>query len=195
MARPYQKVLTANPFRNNGAVVVKGGNANLTGTTVNGPNVTAAPFADVVARAPATPYGSQVPKPQSGAEIAAGVDTAGTFQPIAAGNFATMDLTSWLIRGGSAQVTLAGVANTLLNSPAAQRGRKHSIHRKETDRCIHITSWDYATGVATISSVELVSFGDDHAARPSQTTPGELVYLVSGAVPTQANYATKTLWQ
>jgi len=193
MARPYQKAVTGSTYKNNGATVVYGGNATTTGTTINGPNVSNVPFTGVVARQTATPYGSKVPNPQSNAEIAAGTDTSATFQPIAAGNFATMDLTSYLMRGSSAQVTLAGVANTLLNS-TARRGRHRSINYKESDRCIHISGWDYATGTATITSVESVSFGNDHAARPTQAVPGEWQYLVSGNTPTQANYPARTQW-
>lgn len=195
MARPYQRVIAANAFKNNGGTVVMGGNADTTGTTVNGPNASNVPFQDVVTRTSGTPHGSKVQNPQTDAEIAAGTDTAATYKPLSAGVFAGQSTTSWLMRGAGAMDTLAGVANTILNCPAAQRGRKHSIHRNESRRTIQISSWDYASGAATISSVSNDSFGQDHAARPTQDIPGEMVYLVSGNVPTQHDYAARKLWQ
>jgi hypothetical protein len=195
MARPYQRVIAANAYKNNGATVVKGGAADTTGTTVNGPNATNVPYSAVVTRPAASPWGSKVQNPETDATIAAGTDTAATYKPLSAGNFATQSTTSWLMRGAGAMSTLAGVANTILNCPAAYRGRKHSIHRNESRRTIQISSWDYATGAATISSVTEDSFGEDHAARPTQDIPGEMVYLVSGNVPTQHDYAARKLWQ
>lgn len=190
MARPWQKVIPANTVKNRGGTVVWGGNA-VTTASFTGPAVTNVPGTDVTARN-SGPHANLVPKPQSGADIAAGVDTSGTFQPIAAGDFASMVAGDYIMRGYSNYI--AGVANTLLKSPANLGAIHPSIHLEESRRYTKIQSWDYATGVATKGLPLDWSFGTDAEAHPTAALPGELAYMVTGAVPTTDEYPARTQW-
>jgi hypothetical protein len=191
MAIPYQRVISANAYKNNGGTVVMGGNATTTGGGPNGPNVTNVPDLTNIVRNDVY-YGSKVPNAETNATIAAGSDTKPTYKPISAGTYRNFPERNFLIRGSTSPTTIAGVANTIMQSPG-RRGRTRSIHYLESRRTIRITGWDYATGAATIGSVASDSFGQDHAARPTASIPGEWAYVVGKPV-TQADYPARYLW-
>jgi hypothetical protein len=181
------KIIPANDRKDNGATVVWGGNATTTGYT---PAVTNVPDTLVTTHKPG-PHGSKVPGPESAVKIAHGTDTKGTFKPYAAGDFATMQAGEYLIRLYSHYI--AGVANTLLSSPANLSGFYRGIHRKENRRHTKILSWDYATGAATKGTPVNIQFGDDHASRPTMAIPGELSYAFA-PLPVNDDYQPRTQW-
>jgi hypothetical protein len=107
------------------------------------------------------------------------------------GNFAKMVKGQYLIPGYSQQI--AGVANTILSTPAADWKRTNGLTLVQIIKYqrLDITSWNAVTGVATkgVNAGSTVSLAVDKAAQ--ETTgrlPAGLVYMVTGLTPTQDNY-------
>jgi hypothetical protein len=205
MARPYQKAKTANEFKDNGATVVWGGNADT--TTGLTPAVTNVPDT-VVTTDPGYVTRQRVPNPQTDAEIAAGSDTSGTYKPLSAGTFAVMAAGTYIIKAGS-QDQIAGTTVAALRSPAnvIATYRKHGIRSRYLIRTIIISGWSYTTGAATITSADaqMASGIDgtiytnlrliDHEASaeqsPTLAIPGELAYAL-GDGPQTDEYQART---
>jgi hypothetical protein len=59
-----------------------------------------------------------------------------------------------------------------------------SILNIDSRRTMHITSWDYATGVATKGDNTTDDFGTDNAAALTAAVPGNIVILETGKTPT-----------
>jgi hypothetical protein len=178
----YTKAIAANNYVNNGGTVVYGGNV-----PANAP-ITNVPTCAQVLGAHSGKNGSVVPGPGA---------TAGTAQVDTNGTWAVMTAGSYVMRRYCS--SLAGVSYTGLNSGGNAAGAHHSIHWVGSKRTTPITSWDYASGAATAGSATSDNFimdvtGTDNAAVPTRALPGELAYMVTGATPTQADYAARTQW-
>lgn len=203
MSRPYQKAIKANDWKKeNGGTVVWGGNAD----TTNGP-ITNAPDTTVTTRSNNATFGSKVQDPETDATIAAGTDTAPTYKPLSAGNFATMAAGYYIIKAGSqdqiAGTTVSGLRKAANPMPGY---RKKAVRARYNIRTIVISSWNYATGAATISSdgstADTVEAADgttpasyraaDDAADPTMSVPGELCYIEDGKSPTTDEYQERT---
>lgn len=182
------RAIFANVFRDNGATVVFGGNIDSSSTVTNAPDTV------VITRPAVWNYGSRVP----GASSTSGTKTAidGTFAVMAAGNY---------IIKASNQDQIAGTTVALLRTPAnvIATYRKAAVRARFQIRTIIISSWNYATGTATISSVgaDTVLGADgvgqanyrvvDDAANPTLAVPGELTFNLQPA-PFDEEYAART---
>lgn len=128
-----------------------------------------------------------------------------------AGNFATMTAGSYVMRRVS--TTLAGIANTVLRSGAADPTNRRSIHKAQqlytyavatAIRAGYWTPYNGAWSTAVTNTEEgyygisgdtKVSTGAaDEAANPSASKPGELVYKEPKPLPDQDDYKARTLW-
>jgi len=118
-----------------------------------------------------------------------GVDKA-----YSSGTLAYQQAGNYVIRGVS--TTLSGAANTAIQSPGSDNGRRRPIHYNEVVYTTHAPSGYYyhtglpVNGVTTESGI----FANDHAARPTAAIPGELT-LHQGALaaPTNFDYPARTL--
>lgn len=178
-----KKAVTANDKKNNGATVFYGG-------TADGKNVT-----NVLSLETAGYWGRKNVGVVESSNIA-------TTYALSAGNFAKMTAGRYVIMRNCSY--LAGTSNTTLQSGAGDFGRR-PINWSESARRLHITSWNYATGVATKggsagASYDYVNIGTtthiDHAAHPTRAIPGELTvtdhHLARDATPTNKDYPAKT---
>jgi hypothetical protein len=92
----------------------------------------------------------------------------------------------------------AGVALTSVTSPAGTPALIQSIHKLETvttnrTATAFRTGFNFYTGhfSGSITTAD-DSMGNDVAARPTRSVPGQLVYQIGGQVPATANYKAKT---
>lgn len=135
---------------------------------------------------------------ETNATIAAGTDSRGVYETYAAGTFNYYNNSKFILFGYSGTNTLSGVSNAKLAFPSSDVLR-NSIHKRETYRTLHASSWNWVTGVAATKTLTLDWAGvvatdsTDHAARPTRAVPGELTYLETGKTPTNADYPAKTL--
>ena len=92
---------------------------------------------------------------------------------------------------------LATVANTTLQSGAAQPGLIRSINAVVNARDsgfvsgVTITAGDPQTVTFAVASGN-TTFATDEAATPTRAVPGEFVYKAGGLNPVQANYPART---
>lgn len=187
MAIGYQKAISANPYLGIykgqcGATIVFGGNKASTSFVTN------VPANRLVMSNPAmgTTIGSQVPTG----------GLTGCQKTLSAGNFATMAKGKYVMVWLSGGV-LAGVAARQFLTPANYNiNRLDSIHKSESRRTrLSVTAgWNYVTGKPlTTPTVQLDSFGNDDAARPTRTLPGEFVIKESNKrAPSMKDYPAKT---
>lgn len=137
-------------------------------------------------------YGSKLPD--------SGNSRLGTHAIYSGGNYATPQVAGNYIGFFINNRTLAGVAKDFLKNPSA--GNFHQpIPKKETARRLDEDSWDYVTGTVTKGGNEGVSYdmlnpigggsSADSAANPTNAVPGELVYMVTGKIPTQDDYEAR----
>jgi hypothetical protein len=82
---------------------------------------------------------------------------------------------------------IGGVASTALTMTGSDKNRA-SIHGKITRYTTPITSWDYATGVATTGTATTDSFGTDYAITVSAAVPGNIVVMENGKTITEYSY-------
>ena len=179
-----QKAITANPFRHNGATVLGGGN-------IDGVNVTN----DLTLATNAFVRKSKVVRAVSPDESG----NLGTLRPLSGGTFAGQVAGSYIMR--RVTTTLAGsVANTVLKSGASDYGNRPYANAG-IQEILDITSVDMYTGVATFggnrgSGVPYIKPDDgsevNFEAFPTDAVPGSLAYMVTGILPTQADYPPKT---
>jgi len=140
--------------------------------------------------------------------IQSATSNIGTMKPISGGAFAKMTAGKYIVRGLTGQsiagVALSGIGNIKIS---ADQDGNYSIKRWGQYERLHITSWNYSTGVATyggnsgdpvyLSAVDgtVVDSANkqtiDEAANPTKAIPGELVYMTTGLLPTQANYSAR----
>lgn len=183
MASHITKIVNANPYKNDGATVLLGGNAVTTGQRPNiSYNLT------LQTNAYDTQYGSHpvlAVSPNSSGNL-------GTTKILSGGVFGKLTEGNYTIRG--LPTTLAGaVSSSVLVSGASDWGVRKPIPKLETTRALGVNSWDYVTGAITKGGTagDSVSFGNDTAARPTNAVPGKLVYFTGNPVPVSANYAAK----
>ena len=178
------QAVTSGGAKNNGGTMKKAGSAN----TTTGPITAVRTLMD---DAVTTPYGSQVTLSSGSAGSSGNLGTASAFT-----NFAYQMVPGRYIMRKNTQY-VNGSASTLLTSCASDVGIRRSIPGLETTRVYgsgYLTSWDYETGAITkgANAGQTASFGQDHAARPSRATPGELVYKTGAKLPVQDDYKPRT---
>ncbi len=130
----------------------------------------------------------------------------------AATNFGTLTEGRYImIRGGANTEFLHGDADTTLRQPASFVRR--SIHKVEmirgplTASGLRANQWNQVTatwndgfplvtnsGVGDVNGNLIFDGTADHAALPSSTIPGELVYKEPKPLPQQDNYKERFLW-
>jgi hypothetical protein len=157
-----QAAISGNATKNNSSAILYGGNLSVEKTFDLGNNTQGG--------------GSVVPS----ATATSGTDTA-----LDSGEFAHQTVDQVIaIRSAT---SFAGIANTALLSGAGNSGRK-SVNSLNSRRTVHITSWNYATGVATKGSNTTDSFGADYAADDNLAAPGFIVVMSTGKDATVENY-------
>jgi hypothetical protein len=180
----YTKAISGNAYKNRGGTVVFGGNATTTTTSpfTNNPALSLT----VANKAIGQTIGSQV--------VAS--STLGVQKALSSGNLATMTkgryVMTWLSGG-----YLAGVAARSFNTPANYNiNNLNSIHKKESirSRLIVTAGWNYVTGrPLTTPTAQSDSFGNDDAARPSRSIPGEFIIKESNKrAASMKDYSAKT---
>lgn len=173
-----QKVVTANPYHNNGATVYMGGNVNTSAY-----NAVITRNVDKTLAAVAAANNTLPATGESQGRRA--------FYPTGT----LMKNTQFL--ASKVTTAIASVPNTVLRK--MDRAIVDSIHKIEsiTTRLqasgfragnFNIYSGKFVSAIPTIST----SFGQDHAARPSLAIPGELVFRDGDDVPTLADYPART---
>lgn len=119
-------------------------------------------------------------------------------KPLSAGVYGKMEAGKYVVRGNCTR--LAQSSNSVLNNGASSFFRM-PIKFSESARRLNITAWNAVTGAATKggNAGDSYNFGNidsgtfiDQAAHPSRSVPGEFVYLVTGATPTYDDYSAIT---
>lgn len=186
---PYMRAINSNTPHNNGGVVAYGGNVSANNTAITRVGT----FSDYSRTGG---YGSRVPAPNSDATIAAGTDTSTpTYQPYSAGNFAKMVAGQYL--GIQISKYMAGVANTILLSGAADFSRK-PFSSKDGKYTTFVSGWSVAQGsddgplVWTFTEANKnANFWQDDAVSVSKAVPGSMVFLEDGKTPEIRNYGPR----
>jgi hypothetical protein len=179
----WDKAITANPLRDNGATVLMGGAID------SSPTVTSAPDTAITGAGKKQPTGV-VQSAYTGATIA---NSSGTFAKQTAGNY--------IVKGGNITTTLAGVAYRGLRG-AGNQNQIRGIHTLLTRKTVLIDSWNYATGAATFNAgnpssddfgaAALAQSGTAHAI-PTRAVPGNVVITdFDGLEPTATALPAKT---
>lgn len=176
------KVINSNPQKNNGGVVLNGGNVNTSNSPITRNHT-------LRENAVNDGYGSVVVKATSPAQSG----YTGGILAVAGGNFAhQMVAGEYLIRGYSSKVN--GSTNNAIKFPASDKGIRRPIHLLERSRRLHETAWDYVTGDVTKggNAGDLVSYSSDDAARPTMAVPGALIYKTGKLTPVTDSYKPRT---
>lgn len=177
---PTQKAISANAYKNRGGTILYAGNIDTSSFNVtNAPGMTTIGFRSGMS-------GSNPPPVSS---------TSGCQKSVSSGNYGKMTAGKYVIMCVTDE--LAGVSNTVIFNSANAPIRK-SIHKLTSQKVAFLRTWSW-TGLhdgvlqftKTVSKTTL-SFGTDDAASPTRSIPGELVYMETGIVPTQADYSAKT---
>ena len=174
--------VTGNAVKNDGGTVAFA-NAGTSTRITNSPDLT-------TMAGDKGPMGSRVAGPETNATIAAGTDTKGTFAPVSGGQFGKLRASQYVVRTATTHIANVAYANGVF--AGADYGLGRYPVPKESTKTIHISDWSYITGAATVAGVSTNPFGTDQAARPTRSVPGELVYMATGNLPTQADYPAKT---
>jgi len=173
----WDKAVSANPTRDNGATVLMGGNID------SSPVVTNAPAQAVTGAGKKQPTGVY----ESAYTGATNANSSGTFAVLAPGHY--------VMKGGGVTSQLAGVAYTGLRG-AGNQNQIRGIHTLLTRKTVLITSWDYATGVATPAGGNPSSDDFDingSYAIPTRAVPGNVITLPTGReTPTTTALPAKT---
>lgn len=117
-------------------------------------------------------------------------------KPLSSGTFNSQVKGLYIIR--RVTTSLAGVANTILQSGAAN-SRRRSIHSIQSVRGTTLSAWSFASltyegnPVYTWTTYKsLDDLGADHAAAPTAAVPGELTYRTGKKLPVNDDYKSKT---
>jgi hypothetical protein len=176
--------VTGNAVKNNGGTMKKAGDAN----TTTGPITNSRTLMQDAVK---SPYGAKVALSSGSAGSSGNVGTHSAFT-----NFAyEMVAGRYIMRKQCPYVN--GSASTLLTSCASDVGIRRAIPKLETTRALgsgYLTSWDYETGAITkgANAGQETSFGEDHAARPTNAVPGELQYKTGAKLPVEDDYKPRT---
>lgn len=183
MVTRYQKAISGNDYKNDGATVLKAGAAS---TSVGNPVTNVRTLRD---NAIYDGYGSKVMLAVSPTSSG----TIGTFSALSGGTFARR-ATAGAYLGIKLTNTINGTANTTLKMGAADFGTKRTPHPLTTCRLLDEDSWDAETGDVTKGGNQgvLSSFGLDHAANSSNAVPGELTVKTGAFLPTNLDYKPRT---
>lgn len=128
------------------------------------------------------------------------LDNAWADKAVSGGTFAYNDTDGVAVR---TTTELAGVSNSVLRSGASVPGLTRSIHKHEVFRTtktasgIRANKFNKYTGQWDAGYPQVVtdSPGNDTAAAPSRTSPGQLTYKLGQPVPVSDNdYKAKTGW-
>jgi len=173
----WDKVISANVVRDNGATVLMGGAIDSSATVTNAPDLAI------------TGAGRRAqPKPVESAQV-------GTTKSVTAGTFAKLAAGQYIVKGGNITTVLAGVAYRGLRG-AGNQNQIRGIHTLLTRKTVLIDSWDYATGAATLSgsnpSDDDFDIDGDYAI-PTRALPGNVITLPTGReTPTTTALPAKT---
>lgn len=172
-----QQAVTSGAPNNNGTTILNGG--NVTATQTNNLTLRQSSYKTV--------YGSH----PFLAVTAASSGNLGTMQIKGAGTFGKLTPGQYNVR--LLGTTLAGISSNVLKSGASDWGVRRPIHKLESSRRLHITSWNYATGAATYggSRGAKISYAADDAAAPTMAIPGRLTFFTGDPVPDATSYAAK----
>lgn len=184
--RYFAKAISANPTKDNGATILNAGAANVAG----GYGVHAVTNNLTVMQTAFNPgqYSSIVPSHTA---------TSNTNKSVSGGTFATMVKGQYVLRAMNATSSLAGVANSVLNSPSSDYGRE-SIHYQKVQRYanLHTFSWtanrDNSPTYTATYDTGTTAEQTDNAAHPTRALPGQLVYRNGSPLPIQDTYKPKT---
>jgi hypothetical protein len=180
MAAPFQAAVSGQPIKRNTGAIVGGGNVPTTRTLKN---------RSVLQNANQLGYGSNAVLAVS--PVTSG--NLGTYKPVSAATFSRRPVEGEYIMF-VLSTKIAGITNYQLRSGGTDVSLFRAIPLKESCRRLNITSWSYTTGDATKggNAGALSSFGNDHAARPTNAIPGELVYQTGDNNPSQDDYKPRT---
>lgn len=176
------KCITANAVVNDNSTILSGG--NVTGTGIN--QLTNLQNIESVSN-----YGSRVAAPFG----VASSGNIGAFKPIPGGTFAYHDNEEFI--GIMLTDKIAGVASTVNDSPASDKGTKAKPWKGYTREGISDISvftgeatYNAGRGVAILASGMdgVVGPTADEVANPTMSNPGQLSYQKTGKVPTQDTY-------
>lgn len=121
---------------------------------------------------------------------------SGLHKALVGGTFCVLTPSEYVIRRVTS--TIAGLSNTSLRSGASDFGVRHSIHYIENIKTTFLTTLSWTSSIdgqpvyTLTKSDQSLSFGTDDEARSNMASPGELVYLANGKVPTQKDYPART---
>ena len=165
----WDKAITANPLRDNGATVLMGGNiSTATSTVTNAPDLAI------------TGAGKMQP---SGVVKSA---YTGATHSVALGDFAKQTAGRYIVKGGNITAYLAGIAYRGLRGAGNQNQNSggNASRLQLARETIVITSWNYATGVATKAANNADSFttvnGGGTYVVPTRALPGNVITLPTG---------------
>lgn len=170
-----QTTVKAGAVKNDGSTILNAG--NVAATTVNNLPIRSAIYKSVQGSHPVL----AVSPTSSGNLGTLKIKSNGAFGKLTEGQYNVRLLGT----------TIGGVSTNVLKSGASDWGVRRPIHKLESGRRLHITSWNYATGAATYggSRGASVSFGTDDAANPTLAVPGALTFFTGKPVPSATNYA------
>ena len=173
----WDKAITANPLRDNGATVLMGGAIDAS------PVVTNAPAQSITGAGKKQPTGVYESS------------HTGAYKSVSAGTFAVLAAGQYIMKGGNVTTQLAGVAYRGLRG-AGNQNQIRGIHTLLTRKTVLIDSWDYATGAATFNggnpSDDDFDIDGDYAI-PTRAVPGNVVITdFDGLDPTVKALPAKT---
>lgn len=122
----------------------------------------------------------------------------GTLKAISAGNFGQMEAGQYVAKIIGTKI--AGQTNTFLRSGAADTGTRRPIHFARGNRRYSLTDVSALSGVVTYGGSDAAfTYVDpetgsavNNEPMPTDAVPGKLVYMHTGANPTQDTYSART---
>lgn len=183
-----QAAVSGNAYKNNGGTMKKAGSADVSA----GQPVTKS--RTLMDDAVAISYGSKVAL-SSGSTGSSG--NVGTFKALTSGTFAyNMVADRYIMKKRTHYVN--GVASTLLTSCASESAERYRnpsyLESTRTYGSGVSATYDIYSGTLTKGGNYggSSSFGQDHAARPTNAVPGELTYKTGKAGAIQDDYKPRT---
>ena len=197
----YQAAVSGNAIKNNGGTVVKAGNVSSTATHVTNSQT----LMENAVRDGNSRYGTRpalASSPLSSGNI-------GTYKPLSGGTYAynppskVSSSSALTVVAKKLSSTISGAAQTQLLSGGADVALRKARHPYQGNRLLDISSWNAVTGAASYGAnrgVLMSPSGIDNVTGPNADStilnatfaiPGELVYMKTGATPTQDDYAAK----
>lgn len=124
--------------------------------------------------------------------------TIGTLKALSGGPLSSMTAGKYVMRRYCSE--LATVANTTLQSGAAQPGLIRSVHAVVNARAAFVSAFTITAGdgqtvsytVNTTNTTDFETINSGETATPTRDVPGEFVYRTGSKTPVQANYPART---